>query len=202
MDIAHDLIDLLQAVAADHPMFGDLAEGELKMPRDPNPDGRVLTWPKFLKGTASKVINKPYSRNDCWYAPSTKDDGYHESKISKDGSKNKFRTHRLLRVLVEPDAYSIVNDRNKEQQGAHRCGHGKSAKKGEGSCINPYHISFSDCKTNQDAKGCKNGAAFLCPHTPTCIWTDTKTGAYKPCRSDKTKRTCSCANDCFLISSL
>lgn len=64
----------------------------------------------------------------------------------------------------------------KSLHAAHRC-HGHT------NCINPYHLKASTCKENQDDRGCKYGCRKLCPHTPSCIWTNAQ-GLYLPCRND------------------
>jgi hypothetical protein len=183
-------------------MFGELEEGTLRMPRKAHHDARKLTWPKKLAAIAGEVINAPPSTNDCWYVPASKLDGYHETKISATGSTGKYRTHRMLRALYDPTAWTIVNDRKIEDHALHRCGRGKASAKGEPACINPHHICFADSAVNQDTKGCKYGAAFLCPHNPRCIWVDPATGRFKPCRNDPTKTQCSCDHKCSLISSV
>ena len=191
-----ELLALLRAAPADHPMFSELKEGTLCMPLVQHADARKLSWPKKLASIASEVVNKPQSRLDCWFVPASKADGYHETKISATGSTGKYRTHRMLRALYDPTAWQIVNDRDTEQHAVHRCGRGKAASKDGPACINPHHVCFADCSFNQDTKGCKYGAAFLCRHQPRCIWTE-DTGKFLPCRNDPDKRTCDCGFGCF-----
>lgn len=164
-------------------------------------DARKLTWPKFLRRIADSVVNTPTSISDCWQVPATKEDGYHESKLSADGSKGKYRTHRLLHILVQPEAFAAVQDRSLEDQAIHRCGRGKGSGPGAPCCINPHHIYMGDYGTNQDTKGCKYGAAFLCPHAPKCVWVHPVTGEYKPCRNDPAKRYCDCAAQLLCLTS-
>jgi hypothetical protein len=192
-----ELLALLESIEPTHSMFGELCEGILRMPREDSVDGRKLTWPKKLRALAKDVVNSPISINDCWFVLSNKDDGYHETKISTTGSTGKYRTHRMLRVLCQPAAWCIVNDRTTADHAIHRCGRGKAAGKNAATCINPYHVCFADCSTNQDTKGCKYGAAFLCPHTPCCIWVDAASGRYQPCRNDPTKTRCVCSLGCL-----
>jgi len=176
-----ELLHLLEQVPQDHPMFGQLQPGVLRMPRAESPDGRALTWPKLLDRLAGKLLNKPQTVEWCWFATATKDDGYHELKICLNGSTGKYRTARALRVLVEPDKYDTVNDRDENRQALHRCGRGKARHKKGPSCINPYHIYFGTRETNEDTKGCRYGAMYLCPHTPKCVFTDPESGAPIPC---------------------
>jgi len=198
--VQHQLSQLLHAMPEGHKVFGPLDEGKLQLPRSQSADGRKLTWPKLLRRIARSVTNTPTSRLDCWYIPSVKEDGYHESKLSATGSKAKYRTHRLLRLFVEPSSYDLVHLRDLEVHAIHRCGRGKASAKGKPCCINPHHIYFGSCTTNQDTKGCKYGAAFLCPHEPKCIWVHPDSGIIKPCRSDTSVTSCTCGQNCFDLS--
>lgn len=194
--VRKQLANILKTLPDEAPIFGSLKTGKVRMPRS-SKDSRCLTWTKFITRLAKQVTNKPKSTMDCWFAPASKEDGYHETKLSKDGSRDKFRTARMLRVLLDRDTLPIVESRDSDSHAIHRCGRGKGSGKGAPCCINPYHIYFGDCITNQDTKGCKYGAAFLCPHNPKCIWTDASTGHVLHCRSDATKRTCTCGLQCF-----
>ena len=49
---------------------------------------RLVGQKKFI-AIANEIMNNPATRDDCWYVPATKKDGYHELKISSDGSKGR-----------------------------------------------------------------------------------------------------------------
>eukprot|EP00048_Salpingoeca_helianthica_P015270 m.225889 g.225889 ORF g.225889 m.225889 type:complete len:220 (+) comp16822_c0_seq1:438-1097(+) len=191
-----ELLALLLRVPLDHPMFGPLEHRVLRMPRMESADARVLTWPKYLRRLASEITNAPTSALDCWLVPASKDDGYHESKLSADGSSNKYRTHRLLFALLEPTSYDTVDGRDVSLQAMHRCGRGKGAGDNPVSCINPNHVCLGSSLVNQDMKGCKYGAAFLCPHLPKCIWVS-DVGVFLSCRNNPAMRSCACDRVCF-----
>ena len=196
------LSDKMKALPRDHAVFGQLTRGLVQLPRLDAVDERYLTWPKVFRTLAGKIVNKPKVQGDCWFVPSNKEDGYHELKFSKDGKSDKYRTHRILRVFSEPTAHAkLSKDAHDTDHAMHLCGRGKAAQEGEPCCINPDHVYFGPSATNQDMKGCKYGAAFLCPHEPKCIWVSGKTGIAKPCRNDPSKTSCPgaplCDFDCF-----
>jgi len=172
--VVRKLSSLWKQMPPDHPIFGSIHDGLLRLPREKQKDDRRrASWPKKLMAIGMQVLNNPTSRTDCWFVPATKKDGYHEIKISKDGSRGKYRTHRVLRIFVEHDKYDIVNNRDTSLHAAHRCGRGKAAAKGGNCCINPYHVHFTNCITNQSHKGCMFARTNIdCPHRPKCIKTD------------------------------
>lgn len=192
------LMDLLPSLPADHRIFGSVCqEGMLRLPRLSDPsDGRKASWPKLFDRLSRDLVNYPVSVNDCWFVPATKEDGYHEIKLSADGSKGKFRTARALRVLIEPDKYDLVNGRDETQVAIHRCGHGKARSgKGGSACVNPYHVYFGSQQTNIDTAGCRYGAGWLCPHNPKCVFTWADTGISKPCLNQPSEG-CGCPRLC------
>lgn len=199
--VIEDLEKLLSHIPKDAAIFAEIQDGKLCLPYY-HTDRRVLTWTKLIEHLGELVINNPTSVKDCWFVPATKEDGYHESKLSRDGSGSKYRTHRLLYMLANysESTRRIVEDRDDLTHAMHRCGRGKGRGKDAPTCINPHHIELGSSAENQDAKKCGYGAAFICPHTVKCIWTDAMTGRFKPCRNDAIKRSCTCPDsDCFSL---
>jgi len=176
---------LLQKIPADAKLFGPLTRGKFCMPKS-SQDLRELTWETFLSRLVSEIQNNPADINCCWLVK-TDNEGQHQKKLDKKGSGNKFATYRMLKVIQDwsDRLHSIVEQKQPEEAEAvhfaHRCGRGKTSEKGGQICINPYHIEPVSAKVNQDHKGCKYGCAYLCPHSPKCIWTWKNTGEPKPC---------------------
>jgi hypothetical protein len=144
----------------------------------------MASWPKKIRLLVNEIRNAPSSIEDCWFVPATKDDGYHETKFSADGSKGKFRTHRWLRLLLEPNMYSVVAQRDERYQAMHVCGLGKASRQNGPACINPYHIRFGTSEENNNMKACGNTCAWLCPHPVKCRMNWPDTGKPKPCFND------------------
>ncbi len=182
------LLQLKDQLPLDHPIFGEIEDRVLCLPRDTQADSRKASWPKKFKALAKSLVNQPQDlvchppirmegvfiqyvqEADCWFFPATKEAGYHELKISADGSKGKYRTARLLHVLVEPDAFNVVNDREEAAKAIHRCKRGKAAGgAGEPACCNPYHVYFGPQVINLSTNGCIYGARWLCPHEVKCL---------------------------------
>lgn len=195
------LTELLGAIHEEHDMFGPLEDGVLKMPRA-SKDGRHLTWTKFIAATSDSIVNNPPDDKYCWFVLANKDDGYYEVKLSKDGSRNKYRATRLLYALVDPEkGYWAVADRDQSLHCAHRCGRGKALRKGGLVCINPFHATLVPSALNQDHKGCKYGCKALCPHDPKCLWTWHDTGAPKPCfNRSRLRKECKHNRKCVHVS--
>lgn len=171
--VAQEFAHMLHNMQKSHKIFGSLKDGKLRLPRKKQEDRRLASWPKKLVALAKQVTNNPTSIKDCWFVPSSKKDGYHEIKLSKDGSRNKYRTHRALRVFLQPEMFDEVEQRGK-LHAVHLCGRGRAKVKGGDCCINPHHVAFADAKANQDHKGCKYANTKDCPHEPKCIKTDAK----------------------------
>jgi hypothetical protein len=188
------LIALLGTFDKKHQMFGAMTDKKLVLLRSSS-DARVLTWEKLINQVADRVVNAPDSDECCWFIPAnlagtsasrstTTNLAVHHFKLSSNGASNKWQTHRILHVLAHPDDYPAIGnkDENKDSKHvAHRCGRGKAASKGMPCCVNPFHTVMVEAKVNQDHKGCKYGAAFLCPHAPKCLFTWPDTGKPKPC---------------------
>jgi len=174
------LLGLLAKLPDSHKMIGPLEDGILRAPRTGD-KGTQLSWTKRLRRLARDTVNRPTSVEWCFLVPANKKDGYHEMKLSTTGSKGKYRTARALHVLVEPDTYRAVNLRTTTVHAIHRCLGGKAPRKGAPCCINPFHIYLDTAQTNIDTHGCKYGAAYLCPHSPICVFTDAETGEPLPC---------------------
>jgi hypothetical protein len=109
-------------------------------------------------------------------------------------------THRVLFALMDPTVADIVQDRasSKTLHFSHRCGRGRGLL----VCVNPYHITLTCCKQNQDHKRCTYGMWLLCPHSPKCIWTWPDSGHIKPCfNTPNPPLECACSRKCIHISS-
>jgi len=176
----------LDSVETSNPMFGPLSDGELQMPISSN-DGRVLTWNKTIASLAGKVCNEPHDEDDCWFVEAnhsstgnTKDKRDHMTKLSKNGSKNKWSSHRILYLILHPDKHAILNDRSENKRLClHVCGHGKAVTSNGCLCINPYHIKLGDAKQNRHDERCGHSCRALCPHDPKCVFTWRDTGHAK-----------------------
>ena len=178
--VCHRLHELLNSIPIAHPIFGPLEDESLRMPKFCATDKRKLTWAKLIDNLASLVQNDPKDDITCWFVPANKADGTHTCKLSKDGSRNKWLTSRILKVLQDPSCYALVNSRSKLHL-MHRCHLGKAMTMGGLTCINPFHLIWGDSQLNQDQKGCVYGARFLCPHSPPCLFNWHDTGRSKLC---------------------
>lgn len=175
-------LELLGAIPDNHPLFGSLKDNHLTLPRICS-DKRKLSWTKLITKLSSSIVNQPNNDDCCWFLLANKPDGTHALKLCKNGSKNKWQTHRVLKVLQEPqESYKLVNCRTKLYHLMHRCHLGSSTKGRNGkTCVNPFHLRWGSALENQDQKGCIYGAHFLCPHHPSCLFNSHDTGHPKPC---------------------
>ncbi|KAK9350384.1 hypothetical protein V1523DRAFT_420037 [Lipomyces doorenjongii] len=191
-DPKHHLKSLARG-SKEQPFVAAMEDGQLKMPLY-SADGRRRTWFKTID--ALTVQNSPQSIDDCWLVRSNLPDGYVGVKLSADGSKNKWHLHQLTHILAHPHQWHTVNTRsNRTLFLAHRCSRGKAKHDGL-ACINPYHTELTTQKTNEDHKGCRYGAAYLCPHQPRCIFTN-KHGLIVPCRSSNEPMICTHTPPCY-----
>ena len=85
--VKQELQNLIDSLRPDSNHFGEIEDGVLILPRIISSDKRKASWPKKFNAIAKLIQNNPTSQDDCWYVPATKADGYHEIKISTDGSK-------------------------------------------------------------------------------------------------------------------
>jgi len=196
-DVRTYLTNVLSFANDGHEMFAPLADGKLVMPKQAT-DGRSLTWHKTILTVAKKIVNTPTSDMDCWFVQANhgRPKSDHITKLSADGSKNKWFTVRILYVILHPDEHSKVNNRDtqKDLYCLHRCGKGK----GSPLCINPNHIKLSTTKQNRHDERCGHGCHALCPHNPKCVFTWKDTGLQKLCLNKKTynSETCNCVPKC------
>jgi len=191
-EMQNNLNALLTAVPAS---LGAIENKKLKMPRS-NSDGRVETWEKKLAHIIDKLKNSPADAADCWLVecPEADTSGYPMFKIN---GKTKYRTHRVLHCVYNPNEHGRVQNNDKTLHLSHRCGWGKVSKTSRLVCINPYHVVYLAGATNQDHKGCKYGCAALCPHAGFCVWTWRDTGKPKPCfNQTPMPAQCNCARKC------
>ena len=192
------LMNSLLRMDRHHAAFGPLSLTELRLPRlngDPGGNGRRLTWQSFIETISNKLENIPAHIDDCWFVSAKSQKDYATHNLAPSGKdinprkkSNKFGVHRILTVLEFPDEYDKINTHEKQKTGdswvcAHRCSKGTHEGK---TCINPRHIVVCTQQINQSHKGCVNGCAFLCPHDPKCLFTDSN-GYYLPCRNREDK---------------
>lgn len=176
-------------------LIGPLNTTVLRMPRR-SIDGRKLTWNKLILQYARKVQNKNPTEDDCWFVKSNNSNLYHQKKISKTGSNNKWLSHRILYALRFPNMMKRLNLPNDDNQVAHKCGRGKAKVKGGNVCINPYHLTMTSKQINESQKSCRYGAAYLCPHKRKCVFTWEDTGKSKECFNLESHQTCECIRKC------
>jgi len=184
-----------------HSMFGSLQDSKLVMPKS-HSDKRSLTWEKTILTVSKKIINKPTTDLDCWFVKANHGFVDHITKLSKDGSKNKWCTVRMLYVILHPDALSLVDNREKKKTlyCLHRCGKGK----GKILCINPNHIKLDTTKQNRHDERCGHSCRALCPHEFPCVFTWKDTGLQKPCLNKETynSEACHCVPKCSHVDSV
>ena len=192
------LQDFLSGIPKSHEVFGPLKDGQLRMPIS-DQDARKLTWEKWIYKRSNEIINDPSDDESCWYVASISDDGTHSTKLSATGGKNKWQTHRVIKMLQDVTCYTKVNSRSTTDHLMHLCHRGKGRRVGDPVCVNPFHCSWGTAQVNQDQKGCNYGAAFLCPHDPKCIFTFPDTGKRMPCRNrhEFLRIQCDCSRPCF-----
>lgn len=183
------LMDLVSRIPGNHPMVGPLIEGRLCLPIS-DIDKRKLTWMKLVNAISEKIVNRPSCDMDCWFVAANHagskqvaDKRDHITKLSADGSKNKWITSRLLYVLLHPEQYEEITDRSTQKLLClHRCGKGKATAAQGPVCINPYHIKLNNQKQNRHDERCGHSCQALCPHKDElCIFTWADTGLMKPC---------------------
>lgn len=68
---------------------------------------------------------------------------------------------------------------------------------GNALCMNPSHFVIEPAKTNHSRKYCMHGARQMCPHEPSCFFTDHATGLPLPCRNKERVKKCKCKQQCF-----
>jgi len=203
--VANELLSLVRSLPEDSPLLGSLLDSCVRMPRHAD-KGTVLTWEKFVKTCAGKVVNAPTSIHDCWFVQANFESGkkgtgkrVHQVKLSRDGSKNKWMTTRVLYVLLHPETYLQVGSRssNKDKDFClHRCGHGRALVDGGPVCINPYHLKLGTIQSNRHDERCGHGCQ-LCPHPVKCIFNWSDTGLGKWCfNQPRLPLECGCARAC------
>lgn len=169
-NIRRDLLRKLNSFYKDnrnHPIFRPLADTGMHMPLG-SLDRRQRTWKKTIGLLSEQVINRPLSREDCWFVdPGHSTNGYVQVKLK--GSTNKQQLHRLLYLVLHPEDYERLQG---SDQVAHRCGRGRSGRTNRHCCVNPYHLTLTSHVNNVDHNKCQNGDATYCTHNPKCIWTD------------------------------
>lgn len=185
------LLEMVDSLPDDAPVVGPLSSSGIRMPKSSS-DGRALTWTKFVGTLSGKILNDPQDVHDCWFVAASKDNGYHQSKLSATGANNKQQTHRILFLLRNP-----TKSLDTGLHVSHDCGNGC----GRGTlrcCINPLHLSLRTVAENQSQKGCTYGCFQLCPHNPKCIFMWADTGAPKVCLNQPLlPATCDCVRKCF-----
>jgi len=180
--ISEEVEAKLDAFIRAHPeAVGAVEERALVMPLS-DTKGTKLTWQKALARVVTDLENTPSGPNACWLIKASRSgtdcSGYHLWRM---GNTSRFRTHRVLHCIYNPDWYQYVADRGREQHLSHRCGWGKANSADALICISPHHVVYHSSAANQDHKGCKYGCAQTCPHQGFCVWTWPDTGEPKRC---------------------
>jgi hypothetical protein len=169
------------------------------------------TWQLTTVRMAKSLWNKPRNiMHDCWLSDPTKRgvldirQGHFIDKSKfvpeKELVKKAAPLYRLSYILLNPGNLLDLQWGSKENsnlfQIAHLCHH-QLDQKSQNPCWNPWHCMLTDDKTNKNMIGCTFGCAFLCPHSPRCIWT-TADGIWMPCRNRNVKfRNCNCVVNCW-----
>jgi len=184
--IAAEILEKLGAFLQAKPIaVGELRNSQLCMPLS-STKGTCLTWHRVLARLVTDLGNSPSSNDACWLIPASKSgtdsSGYHLFRV---GNMTRFRTHRVLHAIYNPQFYETVNNRALDQHLAHSCGFGRAYRNTQSQliCINPHHLAYCTSLVNQDHKGCKYGCAQLCPHDGFCRWNwpDTTHLSCQPC---------------------
>jgi len=159
--------------------LGAIEDKKLKMPRSDS-DGRKETWEKKLAHIIGELKNRPADAGECWLleCPTSDTSGYPMFKINP---KTKYRVHRVLHCIYNPQEHNRVESSDITLHLSHRCGWGKSSSSSRYVCVSPHHVVYHQAGINQDHKGCKYGCAAICPHNGFCLWTWRDTGKQKPC---------------------
>lgn len=173
--VYNDFMRYINRISGEHAIFKGNTKWTLPRIAD---DKRKATWEHVLRNLSRHIL-PVVSNQDCYLASFKDDKGNGRYAMHKFGNVN-VGVHRTAAVLAYPDRVSDIdgareedeNEPNKNLVVAHRCGNAK--------CCNPRHMAIVTQRENESHKGCRNGCAQLCPHTPRCIFVS-KTGHYIPC---------------------
>ena len=156
-----------------------------------------LTWHNTIIHMAQAVGNQPRHADDCIMTGGTKslkitpveyrcDSPQQGTRLLAVRGAGTWRVtlYRLSTVLGNPERLEELQQQDRRLQAAHRCKHKSLPGRNPiNPCYNPEHLVLAGDAENKSMDRCWNGAAFLCPHQPRCVWTSA-TGAHLPCRND------------------
>lgn len=166
------------------------------------------TWIRVILGLVKSLANHPQSLADCWISSGALSQGYPTVHVTPGAwSSAKGQGRRFYRfdnvpdvrvtvgklgwVIGHPTALSSYVSGSRETQTDHLCE--------QNLCFNPWHLHTANDQENKSRHYCRNGARFLCPHDPKCIFTSFLTGLLLPCRNSDTVAAlagCSCIPRC------
>ena len=218
VQVTQRLMALFESLPEDHPIFGEPAEGLVRLPMtSPRANGQCWTrWCDKLGAAVSKEMGRKLGPGTCWMSRQTDIDiraptGGHSTRVLR-----KVAVVRLMAFLRDPtdDNWTKLSARSDDPPGtrpidtpfSHACGNGAQAANTVG-CINGLdHGRFATRQENEDHKRCTNGARALCPGhgggddgvSPVwCIFVHAD-GRLMPCRNVKDRvPPCECDPRCF-----
>jgi hypothetical protein len=201
------LVDTLYCKSPRHPIFGEPANGLIRLPyQSSRANGQC--WVNVMKKFARWIVDTMGSRweeNSCWMSNKsqlqiTTADGPHSVKVYR-----QVMVVRLLAFFSDPTDENftfLTSDQPAESPFSHRCGRGHLRNDGSIGCLNGvFHGTFATRAENEGKKMCTYGALALCPgHGPKllkCIFTSPD-GDLQKCRmTEDHVPKCACAIKCF-----
>ena len=182
-------LDKLHEDRPDHPMFGEVTPGLIRMPYKTERSNGVC-WVNCLKKITSTTIGQKFKLGRCWltYTP--------QFKITKPNPDDPSKTvvcasvlkTRFIAFLCKPtdENWESLQSGNIARPFDHWCGRGEfELDEKRVYCVNGVtHGSFATRGANEDRKHCKkHGARALCDGHGTgkkCVFTHPD-GSLKPC---------------------
>jgi len=204
------LLTDLRTKRPDHPMFGEVAVGEVRAPFN-SARKNGTSWSNVIKNIAKadKFRHRPeWGSGQCWMVRtnqitlSTTD----ANDKTKTIVAKRLRTARFLAFLKSPtDAnWEALKSGDLTKPFDHFCGRGELTDAAQDGyvCVNGIeHGEFSTRNVNESRKQCKYGAACLCPghgdNNQKCIFTH-RDGKLQACRNNATHvPICTCDPRCY-----
>lgn len=211
--VSRSIQALFDRLPRDHPIFGEPAQGLLRLPWEARrANGQCWKlWCSKLGDSVALEMGDQVPYGSCWMSRKTVVDinasaGPHHNRVLR-----KVATVRLLAFLQEPtdDNWTKLNATSTDPVGSrpidspfsHNCNNGAD-RAGTAGCINGLeHGRFATREENESHKGCTNGARALCPghgSPPVRCWFVHADGLPKPCRNqDNNVPHCQCPRRCF-----
>lgn len=178
-----------------------------------------LTWHNVIFNLSTKVSNRIQDPElDCWFFNLSEGGKIHIQEVEnrkglngerlyavKGGPDHIVPLYRVVGVLAHPEQVANFQRGSTHQdhslQMAHLCKHDSLPHRDFPPCWSPFHLAVMKDGQNKSTNKCWFGANFLCPHQPSCIWTNSR-GRYLNCRNATSYRDCSCKHNCWLPSSV